>query len=203
MKCKSLVAVLFFITLQSVACSNQPKQSNQLDIKKSKILWNTGKMMGGHFGYILFKSGSLQYSPAGKPVSGSFIIDMNQIHSTDIKEETARLKKDGEIRSPDFLAAGQFPTATVNVKKITQVGSSSAFQVNADLTIKGITNPIDFLANIETKADSTYITGNVDIHRYLWNIHSKPEVNKTAFITTIKEAVAPDIHVTLDLVIAR
>jgi hypothetical protein len=39
---------------------NMPVHAQQtygIDIKKSKILWNNRKIMGGHYGYIYFKSG--------------------------------------------------------------------------------------------------------------------------------------------------
>lgn len=201
---KPATILLFLLLLQPVVYSQQLLQTYQLDTKKSKILWNTGKMMGGHYGYLLFNSGSLQYSAAEKPVNGYFNMDMNSIRSIDNPEEANRQKTDANLRKEEFFAADQYPAAVMNVKKITRIGASTTFKVAGDLTIKGITNPIEFTATIITKADDVYITANVDISRQLWNIDSKPQTKNTLnFLSGIKANLVPDIHVSLDLVLTR
>jgi polyisoprenoid-binding protein YceI len=200
---KPTTLLLILMMLQPVAYAQQLKQTYQLDTKKSKILWNTGKKMGGHNGYLLFNSGSLQYSATGEPVSGSFYMDMNSIRSTDNPEEANRQKTDSNLRKVDFFASDQYPIAAISVKKITRLGSSITYKVAGDLTIKGITNPIEFTATIDTKGNTTHITANVDISRQLWNIDSKPQPKSPDFLAGIKEALVPDIHVSLDLILNR
>ena len=203
MTCKQATFLILLLMLQPIAYTQQLPQTYQLDTKKSKILWNTGKLMGGHHGYLLFNSGSLQYSAAGEPLNGYFNMDMNSIRSTDNDKETARKRVDADLRKDDFFAADQYPAAVMSVKKITRIGSSANYKVAGDLTIKGITNPIEFVATITTKDNSTHITANVDIHRQLWKIHSKPQPITSDFLTGIKEKLVPDIHVSLDLVLSK
>ena len=203
MTCKHATFLLLLLILQPVAFTQLLPQTYQLDTKKSKILWNTGKLMGGHHGYLLFNSGSLQYSAAGEPLNGYFNMDMNSIRSTDNDKETARKRVDADLRKDDFFAADQYPAAVMSVKKITRIGSSANYKVAGDLTIKGITNPIEFVATITTKDNSTHITANVDIPRQLWKIHSKPQPITSDFLTGIKEKLVPDIHVSLDLVLSK
>ncbi|MES2373336.1 MAG: YceI family protein [Bacteroidota bacterium] len=200
---KPTTILLFLLMVQPVAHSQQLPQTYQLDTKKSKVLWNTGKIMGGHNGYFLFNSGILQYSSAGMPVSGVFNMDMNSIRSTDNPEEVNRQKTDANLRKTEFFASDQYPAAVMNVKKITRIGSSTTFKVGGELTIKGITNPIEFIATIITKDNAVYITANVDISRQLWNIDSKPQANSLDLLSGIKEKLVPDIHVSLDLVLTR
>jgi polyisoprenoid-binding protein YceI len=196
---KAITTLVLMMMLQAVACTQQLQSGWQLDVQKSKVLWNTGKMMGGHFGYFLFQSGNLEFSATGEPVRGTFHMDMNSIRTTDHPTETGRKKKDAELRGNDFFASDQHPVATMVVKKITRIGSSQDFTVAGDLTIKGITNPIEFTATINTKNNTSHMTANVDISRQLWKIHSKPQANPVDFLSGITEKLVPDIHVSLDI----
>lgn len=197
---KTLNTLLFILLLQPVVHAQKIAQTYQLDGKKSKILWKT--KVGGHSGYLLFNSGSLHYSAAGEPVNGFFSMDMNKIHSTDGPDETARQKTDSNIKKEDFFHTDLYPKATFNIKKITQVGSSTAYKVSGDLIIKGISKSIEFNATIVTKDNQLLITANVDMARQQWNIHvdkSKP----LDFLSGVTEKLNPDIFVTLDLVLNK
>lgn len=200
---KASTTLVLMMMLQAIACTQQLQLGWQLDVQKSKVLWNTGKVMGGHSGYFLFHSGNLQYSAAGEPVSGTFRMDMNSIRSTDNPNEAGRLKTNANLRKNEFFATDQHPIATMVVNKITRIGSSLDFTVAGDLTIKGITNPIEFTATINTKNNSSHITANVDISHQLWNINSKPQANSIDFLSGIKEKLLPDIHVSLDLIMNK
>jgi polyisoprenoid-binding protein YceI len=200
---KAATTLVLMMMLQAYTCK-QPLQSGwKLDVQKSKVLWNTGKMMGAHFGYFLFQSGNMEFSATGEPVSGTFRMDMNSIRTTDNPNETGRKKKDAELRGNAFFASDQHPIAIMVVKKITRIGSSLDFTVVGDLTIKGITNPIEFTATINTKNNSSHITANVDISRQLWNINSKPKANSIDFSSGIIEKLVADIHVSLDLIMNK
>jgi polyisoprenoid-binding protein YceI len=201
---KSPVILFFFITLQTIAYSQPLQQTYQLDAKKSRILWNTGKLMGGHNGYLLFNSGSLQYSAAGAPVSGTFSMDMNSMRATDNPQDENNKRTSDNLRKTDFFAADQYPISTITVKKITRIGTTTTYNVAGDLTIKGITNPVEFTATILTKDNNANITADVHILRKLWNIDSKPEQNKPLdFLSAATEKLTPDIHVTLDLTLKK
>jgi polyisoprenoid-binding protein YceI len=200
---KASTTLVLMMMFHAIACTQQLQPGGQLDVQKSKVLWNTGKMMGRHSGYFLFHSGNLQYSATGEPVSGTFRMDMNSIRSTDNPDETGRLKTDANLKKSDFFASEQHPMATMVVKKITRIGSSMDFTVAGDLTIKGITNPIEFTATIDTKNNSSHITANVDISHQLWNLGSKPQANAVDFLSGIKEKLVPNIHVSLDLIMNK
>ena len=196
---KVTTTLVLMMLFQTLACTQQPQPGWQLDVKKSKVLWNTGKTMGGHYGYFLFQYGNLEYSAKGEPERGTFYMDMNSIRTTDNPNEADGKKKDAELRENDFFASDQYPVATMVVKKITRIGSSTDYTVAGELTIKGITQPIEFKATIITKNKTSHITAKVDIARQLWNIHSKPQTGSIDFLSGIKEKLVPDIHVSLDI----
>ncbi len=201
---KASTTLVLMMMLQAVACTQHSQPGWQLDVQKSKVLWNTGNMMGGHFGYFLFQSGNLEYSATGEPVRGTFHMDMNSIRTTDNPNEAGRKKKDAELRGNAFFASGQHPLATMVVKKITRVGSSMNYNVAGDLTIKDITNPIEFTAIIDTKNKSSHITANVDISHQLWGLDQKNQnKNMLDILSGIKEKLVPDIHVSLDIIMNK
>ena len=62
-----------------------------------------------------------------------------QIEAASISTRDAQ--RDGHLRSPDFLAAEQFPVITFKSTRMQQVGESRA-KLYGDLTIRDITRPV-------------------------------------------------------------
>lgn len=56
--------------------------------------------------------------------------------------DTKNADRDGHLTSPDFLDVEQFPTITFTSTGVTQK-SESEFVVTGDLTIHGVTKPVD------------------------------------------------------------
>jgi len=54
---------------------------------------------------------------------------------------TTNAKLDGELKSPAWLDAAQFPTMTFKSTKVTRMGPNGA-RVNGDLTLHGVTKPV-------------------------------------------------------------
>lgn len=190
------ILILLLLLLQLTA---KAQQTYQLDIKKSKLFWKSPKTMGkGHFGYLLFSFGNLNYSPAGQPVSGFFSIDMNTLNSTDRKTAKDKKEVDDLLKNKDFLAVDQFPTTVMNVKQIIRTNQPNVFKVKGDLTIRGITNPIEFLATIKKSGNAIRVTGEIKVDRIKWNIHHQPKTWDP--IAALKDKViADEFPVTLDL----
>lgn len=197
MNYKHTVTLLLLLTLQF---SSFAQQTHVLDVKKSKILWNTGNAMGGHFGELLFQSGSLTFSAVGTPTVGSFSMDMNSIQSLDRKIKAENDKTVATLRTVEFFDVKNYPSATINIKKINRIGASPNYSVAGDLTIKGITHPIEFMATINNLGNTSKITANLDILRHKWNIDYDPKKNSMDFLSGIKQKIAGDeIHISLDL----
>lgn len=115
--------------------------SKKVDASKSKVLWLAKKVGGQHNGDIKLKEGVLIFK--GKELKGgNFTVDMTSINTTDLQGEW-KGKLDVHLKNDDFFAVEKFPTSTLVFKKIGKK-SANTYVVEADLTIKGITNPITF-----------------------------------------------------------
>ncbi|GAB3937467.1 YceI family protein [Mucilaginibacter myungsuensis] len=190
---------LFFVTLALFTLSVRA-QTYQLDVKKSKILWDTRKVVGQHQGDILFKSGVLNNVVGGRPDNGTFVIDMNTMRSTDRKKKSENNKVDREMRTPGFFDVKKHPTAAMTVKSVTY-SAGTIYKVTGDLTIKGITHPIAFDADIQTNADQLTTKADIAFDREKWEIDFQQKKKDWNFFDAIKnQAVANMIAVKLDLV---
>jgi polyisoprenoid-binding protein YceI len=77
-------------------------------------------------------AGTVEFDPA-KPDAARFdaTIDVNSLHTGDPK-------RDGHLKTPDFLDAEKFPAITFRSKKITPAGGKN-YKAIGDLTIRGVT----------------------------------------------------------------
>ena len=95
----------------------------------------------------------------GKLESGSFVVDMNTLTSVDLKDDTENLNKlNGHLKSGDFFETEKFPTASYVITKVTaQNEGDYNTLLDGNLTIKGITKPVAFQANVSVKDDGVTI----------------------------------------------
>lgn len=179
------VYITLFAALALVSCSkDKPLTSEttevsttkqgviyELDTLNSKIEWKGYKVVKSeqtsHFGTIKFESGDLTVKD-GVLESGKFVADMNSLTSVDLKNDAEQLAKlNGHLKSGDFFEADKFPTASY---EITKVSANKAGDYNTvldgNLTIKGITKPVQFNANVSIKnGEATIATEPKDIKR--------------------------------------
>lgn len=83
----------------------------------------------GTFGSV---AGTVEFDPA-KPDAARFdaTINVDSLHTGDPK-------RDGHLKTPDFLDAEKFPTITFRSKKVTPAGGKN-YKATGDLTIRGVT----------------------------------------------------------------
>lgn len=201
MKTKTVILLIFLV----FNLSAYAQQTYQLDVKKSKVLWKAPQNMGNrHYGYLLFNSGRLNYSPAGVPVDGLFSLDMKSIKTIDLSLEAANLLADTRLKSENYFSATKYPAASMKVKKIAKTGNPILFEVTGDLTIKGITNPIEFTATIKTKGEIIYVTADAKIDRRKWNIDHYSNANPWDLLSALQDNfLANQIPVSLNLVFKK
>ena len=68
---------------------------------------------------------------------------MTSINTTDLKAGKGKEDLDGHLKADDFFGVANHPTAKLIFKTI-KVKSKNTYTILADLTIKGITNPVNF-----------------------------------------------------------
>ncbi len=142
----SLIAIISFASAQA--------QTYQADLSKSTLNWKAEKITGFHEGTIALKSGTFKIDK-DKIVSGTFVIDMNTITSTDLTDAEYNQKLIGHLKSPDFFDVSKYGEATFTILKPVDL-TKSVTDVTGILTIKGIKKPLTF-KTVVTKAGNSYI----------------------------------------------
>jgi len=193
--------ILLFVVLFQYAARAQ--QTYQLDVKKSKILWDNGKTMGGHHGYMLFNSGTFDFTPRNIIGNGSFIINMNSMGATDGDDaHNAVVKK--KLRADNYFAMDKYPTATMNVMQVIPIGYSTTYKIIGDLTIKGVTNPVEFTATLITKGNTLTAKAITTIDRLKWHIDMQAANQPWNLLGAVQNKVTPgEILIELNLVFTK
>jgi len=139
MKTTKLVTIVLSVLISGIVSA----QSISVNAEKSSIVWLGKKVTGEHTGNIKIKEGSFEVKK-DKIVSGTFVIDMTTITNTDLTDAEYNGKLVGHLKSDDFFGVEKFPTATLKITEATAFKDNKA-TVKGNLTIKGKTNPIEFV----------------------------------------------------------
>ena len=142
----------------------------KVDLSKSTIDWLGKKVTGQHNGTINLKSGELTMD-GSELTGGSFEIDMGSIVVEDIKDETYNAKLVGHLKSDDFFSAAKFPAAgfiITEAKAVNKDGNN--YHIKGDLTIKGITNKIEFPAKVENSEAGLTASAQIVVDRSKFDV---------------------------------
>ena len=129
----------------------------------STVKWEAKKVTGKHNGTIAIANGSISANKA-TITGGTLVIDMKTIVDVDLTDAGYNKKLVGHLSSDDFFAVDKFPESTLVIKKATLL-SGSDYKVTGDLTIKGVTNPIEFNAKVSQNGDKLNAEGIMTINR--------------------------------------
>ncbi|WP_374440133.1 YceI family protein [Epilithonimonas sp.] len=142
-----------------------------VDTMNSKAEWKGFKVVKSdntsHIGTLKFESGEVTVKD-NKLESGQFVIDMNSISNEDLKEADGNAKLIGHLKSADFFDVEKFPTASYEITKISEAPAGSDYNtvLDGNLTLKGITKPATFNANVKIKdGELSIATEPKDINR--------------------------------------
>ena len=129
----------------------------------SNIDWIGRKVTGAHNGTIPVKNGTLTLT-GNKLTGGKFIIDTTAITILDVTDAATNAQFAGHLASDDFFSSEKFPEA---VFEITTVNGT---EVEGNLTIKDITHPIGFIADINVNEDTITASGKIVVDRTKYNM---------------------------------
>ena len=162
-----LSAILSVITLFAMA--TKPHVDHvRVNTENSTVKWKGSKISSSHEGTVNILKGTLNIDH-GALVGGQFSIDMNSIKNTDIESEEYSAKLEGHLKNKDFFDVEQFPTATITIINAVK-GKENNYTIVANLTIKGITHPISFDANVNVNGINFLATANIKIDRTKWDV---------------------------------
>lgn len=140
-------------------------KTQQFDIvaAKSNIDWVGRKVTGSHNGTIGIKRGGLTLTD-GAVTGGKFTIDTQSIKILDVTDPATNAQFAGHLASEDFFGSEKYPEATFEITGV--IGN----HIEGNLTIKGITGPVGFDANVKVAGDTLTASGKVVVDRTVYGM---------------------------------
>ncbi len=142
---------------------NSFSNERSVNTKESFIKW-TGKELTTktHYGKLSIASGNI--SIENDQISGEVVVDMESLLVEDLQGEWAD-KLVGHLRSDDFFSVDKFSTSTLKATGSKKT-SDNTYQVDGVLTIKGISHPISFEADV----NGDLLTSSLTFDRSLYDV---------------------------------
>lgn len=182
---KTLIYIAFLAITQIQAQEQLP-----INTSKSEIKWSCDYSFyfNGHYGFVNFQEGYF-IKTDDKISGGNFSIDLNTIQATDMEPKGNKSLTE-HLKDPDFFDVKRFPKATLVITSVAYEDATH-FRATADMTIKGITKPVKFRAdlNFETKT----MTTKFKIDRTRWGINYNSVIKDSA----ISDAVGFEVKLSL------
>ena len=202
-----------FVNAQTVASASKTKVTKttkiagttyKVDPAKSNVVWDGKKVTGAHNGTIKLANGAIQVDK-NKVTGGTIEMDMNSIVDLDIKDQEYNQKLIGHLKSDDFFSVEKHPRATFKITNVTPIKGAKAgepnYNVGGNLTIKGITNPITFPAQITMNGNIVAAKSEaVTLDRTKWDIRYG---SKSFFANIGDKAIMDDFTVQFNVVASK
>jgi len=146
------VVLAFALIVSAVGIySFTPKQGDgeiyKANTTKSKIDFIGSKTDGYHAGTFGLKSGELNVEN-GRIIAGKFTIDLNTLKVMDSASE----RLETHLKSADFFDFFRSTEAYYTISNVKYVSDTKA-EVDGILTLKRVTSPLKFVANIRSVDD--------------------------------------------------
>lgn len=194
MRKQILTLSILLVGLVATAAPKAKSANYKVDGTASSINWLAKKVTGQHGGTIAMTSGTLTVAN-DNITGGSFVIDMNSIKCTDLTGEWAD-KLIGHLRSDDFFSVEKNPTAQLTITKVNYESANKA-NIDANLTIKGITKAISFPSAISKKGDVLVAVSTIRVDRTKFDIKYG---SKSFFESIGDKAIEDEFEITVNLV---
>lgn len=155
----------------SVAPGHSAGEKYVIDTKESVVTWKGSMLISSdeeHAGYVYISKGELMVEK-GQLAGGTVQIDMNTIEYKDREHKNSPVQ---HLKSPDFFDVEKFPISTFGITGVAP-GDRGNIKVTGNLTIKGITLPVNFPAQMEVKDGIARASGKLIIDRTDWGIRYK------------------------------
>ncbi|WP_109697708.1 YceI family protein [Chitinophaga deserti] len=176
------IATILFISGAAVLMSfNAPVSLTQPSVKeakapvaykvdgtKSKIAWLAKKVTGSHNGFISVTGGDLQVD-GSTLTGGTFTVDTRTMTVDDIKDANGNARLLNHLKSDDFFSVEKHPNATFVITSVKKK-SGTTHDITGNLTIKGITQPVTFPAEIAVNGSQLNAKATIVIDRTKFDI---------------------------------
>jgi polyisoprenoid-binding protein YceI len=140
----------------------------KVNSEKSLVEWIGRKVTGAHNGTIEVKEGTFTFENSNLS-SGKFVIDTKSIKILDIEDPETNAQFAGHLASDDFFNSDQFPEAVFEITHAEPSGNN-LYHITGNLTIKGITHPVDTTLQIVKTDNVAVLDTKIVIDRTKFNI---------------------------------
>lgn len=177
---QKLLSTLMILT--SIIVTGQTQNTHPLDLTESVINWKGtyAFLFSEHTGTVHFKEGELQTTD-GHITGGTFVIDMTTISNEDYLSKRGAVE---HLRDTDFFDVAKYPNAMLEITNVIYHANYNEHKIEANLTIKGITQPINFIAFVD--ADAKRMITKFKIDRTRWGITYNNKVKNKAIAEAIE-----------------
>lgn len=141
----------------------------------SKIEWEGSKTLLANYvdrGILMVKEGSAVVKD-GIITSGEVIFDMNSITALSTGKQQGQDMLSNHLKSDAFFDTTKYPISTFVLKEAVRTGNaqnSFDYTLKGDLTIKGITNPVELPARVYSQSGEVHVDAVVTLDRTKWDI---------------------------------
>lgn len=167
-----------------------------VNTSQSTLNWKGEKVTGEHSGTVQIAGGELTVVN-DQFKAGTFTINMSSITVTDIKDPGTNAKLLGHLKSDDFFSTAKYPTSTFEATSIAPAGQAGNYLVKGNLTIKGITQAIEFPASIVINGKNLMATATIKVDRTKFDIRYG---SKSFFQSIGDKAIYDDFTIDVKLV---
>ena len=173
----------------------QPGSYNLLP-DSSKVAWlGTELTTNTHFGSLRAQSGNLKIDKDGEVV-GNITINMQSILVEDLKGRSKEVLEN-HLKSDDFFGSNNFPTATLEFRSSNLYNNDGGHIFNGNLTIKGITNEVEFSAKLIKQTSLLHAVGKLVFDRSKYNVRFR---SGSFFDDLGDKLILDDIEVDINLI---
>lgn len=161
-------------TVESSPGPTWPVGKRNIDLTKSSVEWLGRNLLNKHCGALPIAEGYLEFNESGPLAGGRIVFDLTAMTCTDLAGTPLHDVLIHHLLSDDFFDAENHPQAILNITKshrIAETPGSLNLEITADLTMRGVTQSICFLASAGLTAEGKPAAqAALALDRTRWNI---------------------------------
>lgn len=178
---KKIILLVIVGSVLSVHAQNQIK----IDTSKSSIKWTGSNLFkfNKHYGTVKFKNGEIIFKN-DTITGGKFEIDMSTIVNTDGKYNEMLVE---HLKNEDFFNVEKYPISELEILSLKYINDSQ-IDIEANLTIKGVTQIINYKSILENSDKGWVMKSNFIIDRTRWGVNYESK----SFLDGLKDDAISD-----------
>jgi polyisoprenoid-binding protein YceI len=159
-------------TIELSATPELPSGQFEVDQNASLVEWMGRNLFNRHLGTVQLGPGQIVIKD-GRLAGGHLTVDMTSLRCTDIPDPEINAHLIAHLKNDDFFSVDRYPRAELEIREVSYRSDvrldEPNYQIKADFTLRGATNPIDFAALVARKSDGSFTAqALLDLDRTVW-----------------------------------